>query len=95
MPEDEGLRDGLAEQAFGVLVAAAEDGVTNWNVVAHAIVGNQLPVVERYAARRAAEEAAAVERVRAFIDGFAERGGGHVTATDELWIMSISRSDGR
>ena len=33
-----------------------------------------------------------IDRVRAFIDGFAGRGDGlPLTATDELWIMSIRR----
>lgn len=34
---------------------------------------------------------AKLERIREFVDGFAERGGGKVSATDELWIMSIRR----
>lgn len=34
---------------------------------------------------------AAVKRVRAFVDGFAERGGGKLDPGDELWIMAIRR----
>lgn len=44
---NDGIRDRLAEQAWGVLVAAARDGVTDPNLLAHAIVGNQLPVVRQ------------------------------------------------
>lgn len=34
--------DDIAEIAFGVLIAAAEEGVTDWNIVAHAVARNVL-----------------------------------------------------
>lgn len=41
------LRDELAELAWGVLVVCQREGVTDLNVIAHSLVGNQLPVVAR------------------------------------------------
>ena len=56
------FRDQLAEQAWGVLVEADLEGVTDPNLIAHAIVRNQLPLIaahveaERQAALLSAAE---------------------------------------
>jgi hypothetical protein len=88
------VTDGLREEMAQVMWAvsddwpwdkASEEGREFHRRYADAVLA--LPAVRDLLA--AAE---AVQRVRAFVDGFAERGGGHTTATDELWIMAIRRA---
>jgi hypothetical protein len=46
-PAREGRQDEVAQLAWGVLVAAQEDGVTDLNVIAHAIARNVLRRLSR------------------------------------------------
>lgn len=47
------------------------------------------PTTELLQERNDAE--ATVRRVREFVDGFTERGGGLVNTTDELWILALRK----
>lgn len=44
--------DEIAEQAFGILVAAQQDGITDPNIIAHAIARNVLVVAGEQACER-------------------------------------------
>lgn len=70
----------------------------HWSIIGYDEQGDQdgelcrCEIGESHAAGAKVTEAeATVRRVREFVDGFTERGGGRVNTTDQLWILALRK----
>jgi hypothetical protein len=79
-------------EAVARAIFHAEDAAADWDYFSDTYRDKYRRLaVAAIEALAPADETTAVERVRAFVDEFAERGNGPITTTDALWIAAIRR----